>query len=283
MKILSYLAIVLVVVQLSSAKVINVADYGVVPGKDATLALTRLIDSVQGKKNITLVFPTGKYEFYPENAREMHRAVSNHDNGLKRIIFPFFGNRNLVVDGQGSEFMFHGRVSPFVLDGVKGVTLKNFLIDWQRAFHNELKVVERNMKDKSFIVEIDPEKYPYTIKRGQIFFKYYDWEDSFGANIVFDPKTRSPIYNTRKYGVSWLPPKAGNAGKNRVKIEARMKELPPIGSVLIVYGVSPTSRLCPAIHAANCKDVVVQDVNVYAAGGMGFITERTENIHLNRL
>ncbi|MDA3924468.1 MAG: hypothetical protein PF904_07205 [Kiritimatiellae bacterium] len=51
---------------------------------------------------------------------------------------------------------------------------------------------------------------------------------------------------------------------------------------MIVYGVSPTSWLCPAIHAANCKDVVVQDVNVYAAGGMGFITERTENIHLNR-
>ena len=283
MKLLFSILVLCACVHISVAKTINVADHGVVPGKDSTLSLVRLIDGVQGKKNVTLVFPKGRYDFYPENARELHRAVSNHDNSLKRMIFAFFGNRNLVVDGGGSEFVFHGRVSPFVLDGVDGVTLKNFSIDWARAFHNELKVVESNAQDGSFVVEIDPERYPYSIKYDEIFFKYYDWEDPFGDNIVFDPATRSPIYMTRNYSVPYNKPvKASHAGKNRVKLVTSVKEPPPVGSVLIVYGVNPTSRLCPAVHAANCRDVVVRDVNVYAAGGMGFITERTENVRLNR-
>jgi len=268
---------------LACGKTINVADHGVVPGEDATLALTRLIQSVDGKSNITLLFPKGNYDFYPENAIEKYRAVSNHDNSLKRMIFSFFGNRNLTVDGGGSEFMFHGRVSPFVLDGVRGVTLKNFSIDWKRPFQNELKIVERNPQDKSFVVEIDPNQYPYVLRYGQIFFKYYNWEDPLGANIVFDPATGSPIHDTRKYYLNTRSPvKASAAGKNRVRIEAGIAEPPPVGTYMIVYGVKPTSRLCPAIDVANCKDVVVENVNVYAAGGMGFISERTENIHLNK-
>jgi hypothetical protein len=269
--------------QLVDAKTINVADHGVVPGKDATLPLARLIESLQGDEGVTLVFPKGSYEFYPENAREQHRAVSNHDNSLKRMIFPFFGNRKLTVDGGGSEFFFHGRVSPFVLDGVDGVTLKKFSIDWKRPFQNELKVVESDEKDKSFVVEIDPVRFPYKLKSDQIFFQYYNWEDPFGANIVFDPKTRGPIYNTSSYYVSRNHPiKATAAGKNRVKIESSIRKAPPVGSTMIVYGVHPTSRLCPAIHVANCKDVVVENVTVYAAGGMGFIAERTENIRLKK-
>ena len=283
MKMRSVLIVVFALTQLAGAKIINVEDHGVVPGKDATLPLMRLIESVQGKRGVTLVFPKGHYDFYPENAREEHRAVSNHDNSIKRMIFPFFGNRNLKVDGGGSDFLFHGRVSPFVLDGVEGVTLKNFSIDWNRPFQNELKVVERNEQDNSFVVEIDPVHFPYKLKSDQIFFQYYNWEDPFGANIVFDSKTRGPIHNTRKYYISGNSKiKATAAGKNRVKIESSIREAPPVGSYMIVYGVKPTSRLCPAIHVANCKDVVIENVTVYAAGGMGFIAERTENILLKK-
>ena len=179
--------------------------------------------------------------------------------------------------------MFHGRVSPFVLDRVSGVTLKNFSIDWKRPFQSELKIVERNPDDRSFVVEIDPEQYPYVIKDDRLYFKYYNWEDPFGANIVFDPKTGAPIHDTRKYYInSNSKIKATAAGKNRVKIESHISEPPPVGTYMIVYGVKPTSRLCPAIDVTHSKDIVLENVQIYAAGGMGIIAERTENIHLNR-
>jgi hypothetical protein len=94
-----------------------------VPGEDVTLKINRLIASFEGRPDVTLVFPKGQYEFYPENAVEAHRAVTNHDSGLKRMVFPIFGFRGFTIDGGGSTFMFHGRISPIIVDGCKGTTL----------------------------------------------------------------------------------------------------------------------------------------------------------------
>ena len=73
---------------ISFGQVINVSKHGIKPGKDVVLEVNELISSLKGKENVTLFFPKGKYEFYPENAFEEYRAVTNHDNSLKRIAFP---------------------------------------------------------------------------------------------------------------------------------------------------------------------------------------------------
>ena len=142
-------------VPFAEAREIHVADHGIVPGKDVTYPLNRLMGAVISEPDVTLVFPKGQYDFYPENAVEVHRAVSNHDNSLKRMAFPLLNCKNVTIDGGGSTFMFHGRISPFVLDGTDGATLKDFSIDWSRSFHDELHVVTRDEKENSFIVEID--------------------------------------------------------------------------------------------------------------------------------
>lgn len=277
--------ILMVTAQLARAAAINVADHGIVPGRDVTYELNKLIQSVQATADVTLTFPKGRYEFYPESALEAHRAVSNHDNSLKRMAFPLFNRRNVTVDGGGSLFLFHGRMSPFVLDGVQGATLKHFTIDWHRSFHDELHVVSRNPEDNSFIVAVDKKRYPFTIKFGVLLSDRYDWQDPMGSNIVFDPKTRSPIYQTRHYAVNtWRPVKATAVDPNRIKIEASVRKVaPPVGSVLVTYGVHPTSRLCPAIHVANSKDIKIENVTIHEAGGMGLIVERTENVRLEKM
>lgn len=269
----------------AKARTINVADHGVVPGEDATYPLNRLIESLQDESDVTLVFPKGRYDFYPENAVEMHRAVSNHDNSLKRIAFPLLGCKGVTIDGGGSLFMFHGRISPFVVDGTDGALLKNFSIDWSRSFHDELPIVARDEEDGSFVVEIDPENYPHSIAHGSLLSEKYDWQDRMGSNIVFDPKTRAPIYNTRDYSINFVRPHTATpVGENLVKIEASVRKAPPpVGSVLISYGTHPTSRLCPAIHLAGSSDVVIQDVTIHDAGGMGVIAEHAENVRLNRV
>ena len=146
---------------LAGAEEINVADHGVVPGQDAAFPLHKLLESVRDESDVTLVFPKAAYDFYPENAVEMYRAVANHDNGLKRMGFPLFNCKDITIDGGGSVFMFHGRMVPFTLESVQGAVLKNFSIDWTRSFHAELTVVESNENDQSFVVETDPQLYPY--------------------------------------------------------------------------------------------------------------------------
>ncbi len=259
---------------------INVADHGVTPGEDVTFQMVRLIETLADTPGVTLSFPKGQYEFYPENAKETHRAVANHDNSLKRMAMPLFGCKNITIDGGGSIFMFHGRISPIVLDGAEGAVLKNFSIDWKRPFQSELKVVASGKK--SIDVEIDSAQFPYTVKGGEILFDHYDWQDPIGANIVFDPKTESPIHNTKQYNLKFkYPIKATDLGDNRVRIQATCEAQPPVGSVVVTYGRNPTSRLAPAIHVANSRDVRIENVTVLAAGGMALIVERTEDIHLD--
>ena len=126
-------------------------------------------------------------------------------------------------------------------------------------------------------------KYPHKIQHGQLLFDRMGQWDPIGSNMVWDQHTRAPIFDTDRYGIKgWAPIKVTKPGKNLIKLEKCFrKEPPPVGSTLVVYGVHPTSRLCPAIHITNSKDVKIQNVTVHAAGGMGLIVERTENIELD--
>jgi len=270
-------------INFANAKDYNVADYGIVPGEDASYKLNLLIEEISNEANATIVFPKGQYDFYPENATEKYRYVANHDNGLKRMAFPLYNAKNITVDGGGSTFMFHGRIVPFTLESVEGATLKNFSIDFIRSYHAELTIVERNEKDKSFIVEVDPQLYPYKVKEGRVLFERFGQWDPIGSNIVFDPKTRSPIFNTSRYLIDGLSTKVTKLNEQRLKFENIGKGTPPpIGSVLIVYGVHPTSRLVPGIHITNSSDIHIENVTVLDAGGMALIVERTNNIALNK-
>ncbi len=264
------------------ANTINVADHGIVPGEDVTFKVNQLLETLRDKSDVTLVFPKGQYDFHPENAFEAYRPVANHDNGLKRFGFPLFDQTNITIDGGGSTFMFHGRMVPITAERCSGLTLKNFTINWIRSFHAELTVVESDQKNRSVIVEVDPGKYPYTISGGQILFHRYGQDDPIGSNIVFDPKTKAPIHNTRDYRINYQA-KVSKVSDNRFRIEKVSKKTPPVGSVIIVYGVHPTSRLCPAIHVTNSSDLNVEDVTVLEAGGMGLIVERTNNVTLNHM
>lgn len=271
------LSLVLLPLVLVQAREINVADEGIFPGEDVTLKLNRLIESLQDEPDVTLVFPTGQYDFYPENAVETYRAIANHDNGLKRFAFPLFGLKNITVDGCGSVFMFHGRIVPFALNRVEGATLKNFSIDWSHPFHDEFTVVASG--EDFVVLEADPDRYPQTIRFGRLHSVKYDWLDELVANIVWDPKTRAPIFNTLNYATSYRMHRASQVGPGRYRLELDFKHLPPpVGSVLISYGENPTSRLCPAIHLSNSKDIEIQNVTVYASGGMALIAERVEDV-----
>ena len=263
------------------AETIDVSKHGITPGADVTYRLNRLIESIGTQNDVTLFFPKGRYDFYPENAIERYRAIANHDNGLKRLGFPLFDCNNITIDGSSSEFVFHGRMVPIVLDRVDGAKLKNFSIDWVRSFHAELEVVERDDSKKSFVVKADPKLYPYSIADGKILFERFGQQDPIGSNIVFDPKTSAPTYRTRQYSVNSKKAIVARAGEGRFRIENAVKVAPPVGNVLVVYGVHPTSRLCPAIHITNSSDVEIENVTVYEAGGMALIVERTENVSLD--
>jgi hypothetical protein len=94
----------------ASNKTVDVANFGAVPddNKDDTRAVKLALHACNEQNAATLVFAKGRYDFYPTFASERYCFVSNNDEGLKRIAFPILNVQTLTIDGQGSEFMFHG-------------------------------------------------------------------------------------------------------------------------------------------------------------------------------
>ncbi len=268
------------------AQVINVGDHGIRPGKDVTLEVNQLLESLKGKKNVTLFFPKGQYEFYPENAMEAYRAVANHDNSVKRMAFPLFGFESFTLDGNGSTFMFHGKICPIIIETSTNTVLRNFNIDWEKSFVNELKVIENDPNENSFIAEIANPKFGFEVMDNEILFNHYDWQDGIGQNIAFDPNTKAPIWNTKDYFLknSRADVKIVKLDNSKAKFTNITEETPPVGTLFATYGPSPGgNRFAQAIHASNSKDIFIENVTVYAAGGMALIAERCENITLNKL
>ena len=111
---------------------INAADFGLKPGEDAVPGLRRALQACRQAAKVRLIFPPGRYDFYPQFATAKFFAISNNDNGYKRMAFPLLDFNNLEIDGGGADFIFHGRIVPFVIEGSSNLKIHNFSIDWQR-------------------------------------------------------------------------------------------------------------------------------------------------------
>lgn len=83
--------------------------------KDATLGVIEAIKTCKKTKITKIVFPTGKYEFWPVYASEKYIYTSNNDEGSKRIVFDLSGLKNIEIDGQGSEGAIQNKISLYII------------------------------------------------------------------------------------------------------------------------------------------------------------------------
>jgi len=89
--------------------------YGVIPdtGNDMTLPFQNLLQAVQSKESVTIILSAGRYDFYEENAIHKEYYESNTTNrNPKNLAILFEDMHNVVVDGNFSTLMFHGKMQP---------------------------------------------------------------------------------------------------------------------------------------------------------------------------
>ncbi len=262
----------------SQNRVINLADYLVKNGDrvDASFAVSQALADCKKNKAAKLIIPKGTYHFYPDMASEAYMFISNNDEGLKRIAFLIEGLSDFTVDGQGSTFIFHGYICPFIVKSSNKVSLKNFRIDWQRTFHSEAKIVNvyKDSLDISFST-----KYPYAIKNDLLFFS-----DSSGISypykslLEFDTQKRETAFKVKDYY-------AGPYAKAKRIDEATVRLFVPTisasrGNTMVFF---PSDRLCPAITLSQTNGIKINDVSILHAGGMGVIAQMCSDIILRNV
>ena len=284
------------VIESFGQKVLHLKDFDISTVKDATPLVVKALEQCKEEGISKLVFPKGTYHFYPTFAPESFCEIVNNDNGLKRTSFPLDGFHDFEIDGGGSDFIYHGKMIPFNIVGSSNITITNLNIDWEVPFTLEGLVVANDATNHTFDVEV---KTPYLIENERLYLSL-EREDSpyertfgkklatlehynleFGENIFWDPKTMAPIYHTNQYNMPERGVKAEELKKGLIRISTEIKKLPPLGSIMVIKGDYLENRTSPAFRVFKSKNLTFKNVNVYHAGAMGLIAERSENFMLD--
>lgn len=283
--------------------------------EDASPAVLARVKSILPDQAVEIQFEKGTYHFYPDKAQEEFVHISNHCDVMVTTAFPIDHLKNITIDGHGSTFIFHGVMIPFLVNNAENVTFKNLSIDWAEPFCSEGLIVANDEKKGTFDMQIS-EEYPYDIRNGQLHFVKEYYEHTVGQSILYDPERKAIDFNTEaytplttwqkstsqfnldkimyKYDADYRSPELRQIGMEDrlvveelqpglVRVHHHTKELPRVGSILSMKGEQGYNRVAPAFRLTATSNVLLQDINIHHAGGMGVIAENSEDITLERV
>ena len=247
--------------------------------EDITSTVREAIENAK-EKDIKIVFEKGVYKFLPKYALSKFSFITNHGNGYKHIAFRFEDFDSVDIEGNGSEFIFHGRIAPFQFENCKEISVKNVTVDWDIPFIFEAEVLNVNEKEKWFDVKPLVDGYSWAFKDNQISFPNIDGFSfhELGHAHCFDPKTKSTFYGA--WGLHLNPEKVEKLENGVYRFHQKLKHYPPIGSIIASKGEKELNRYAPAFQTMNSKNVTYDNVVIHHALGMAFLFERTEDIKI---
>lgn len=272
-----------VALSVSAQKVYNVSDYGLRPDskKNASPVVQKVIARIQAEckdgEAVILRFEEGRYNFHEKGCAEREYYISNHDQtNPKKVGLALEDMKNLTVDGQGAELIFHGRMLPVSLLRSENCTLKNLHIDFENPHISQVKVIE-NDPQKGIVFE--PAQWvKYRITKDGFFETYGDgWTMRHNYGIAFEGDTKHLVYNTSDVycpikGVKEIAP------RRILAPEWKDQRLVP-GTVMALRG---WYRPTPGIFLSHDVNTTIENVQVHYAEGMGLLAQLCENITLDK-
>ncbi len=254
-------------------------------GSDAVPALREALAKCRAGGIGRLVLEPGTWNLHPEKADGMHRHISNHDPGTKRVAIHLDGVSGFEIDGGGATLLCHGVLTPIAVDGSTNITIRNLTIDWDKPFHLEgtVMAVGEDFFDVAFLPECEVVLRDGRLYGGMAELFFGELQDpgqarqDFQWNYWVDPETKAAaaiqprlsLWNAKRRAFAEIT----QPETNRFRIRGAHTVLPAAGSVMVCKGMNRPNRLSPAIHLSSVDGVTVENVTIHHAGGMGVIAE----------
>ena len=256
--------------------VVNASEFGMVPGvrKDQGPALRAAVSALRRQGGGVLNIPRGIYHFYPEGALNMSFHISNHDQPLIHpVCVPLADLRNVRVEGNGSLFLFHGKVVPLLVMDSENVSINRLSVDYERSWCTEARVVKTD--DRFTEVEIDKKAYPYEIRNNRFVFQGKGWEEGMGSCMAFEKGTGHIIANTSDIGWNGHVEPLGGS-RLRLSWDLRQKGIKP-GDTLVLRNYN---RPHPGCVVYRARKTSLNDVSLHQSSGMALLVQRSEDFHM---
>ena len=267
---------------LAENRVYKAADLGLVPntGKSMSAQMQKAIATIRTEMKkgdkATLVLEKGRYDFHPQDAATRNYYVSNHDQPQPRPVgVPLEDLHDFVLDGQGAELVFHGRMMPMSLVRSEDCTLKNFSIDFANPQISQITIVESSAENG---ITFKPAPWvKYRISDKGDFITYGDgWAFRHQYAIAFEGDSRHIVYNTADLYCPIANVKDVGEGLLSAPAwkDARLKP----GTVLALRS---WERPSPGLFVTHCTDTKLHNIKMHYAEGMGLLAQMSENLDLD--
>lgn len=282
-KLLGLLALVFAALPVvARERVYNAADLGIVAntGESQSAAMARAIETIRttmGKGDrAVLKLAGGRYDFFPEDAARREYYISNHDQTKNKAVgLPLEDMHDFVLDGNGAELIFHGRMLPLSLVRSSGCTLRDFSIDFANPQIAQITIVEN---DPERGITFSPAPWvEYEIAEDGNFMTYGPgWRFRHQYGIAFEGDTRHIVYRT---GDMRCPiANVRKVGENRLLVPDWKDERLKPGTVIALRG---WERPAPGIFLTHSRNTRIEHVRVHYAEGMGLLAQLCENIYMD--
>ncbi|WP_010135920.1 right-handed parallel beta-helix repeat-containing protein [Ochrovirga pacifica] len=250
------------------------------PSDDVTTVVREAIANTKDK-DLKLVFSKGVYHFLPTYAQEKFCYITNHGNGLKKIVFLFQDFNSVTLEGNNAEFIFRGQVAPFQFLNCKQISVKGITIDWDIPFSFQGDVTAVNKKEHWFEMKPYTKGYSWKLQRGRIIFPDIEhfYFASLGSTLAFDKATKQVAYGA--FDMSLRPNKVERKPNGILRIyDENIKHFPRVGSVFHSKGPHEQNRYAPAFQVTESNNIIFDKVVIHHALGMGFLFERCDGIQI---
>ena len=260
---------------------ISFSDFGALPNvsKDAASAAVKLMKRLQVRTDtgrVTVTFPKGRYDFYPDSAFTREYYISNHDQDQpKRVGFALEGLKKVTIDGQGSTFVFHGRMIPFALIRCDSIILKNFSIDFELPALRQLEVTDVDTATRTLTAAIYPTDH-HRIEGNRLIAVGEGYENPLNNGMPFR-KDRRLAYN--RQDLLFNPGTIEEPSPNILLLKNWYQI--PLTAVGERFALRSYHRPTPGIFISESSHTIVEHIDVHYAEGMGLLAQMSENITLD--
>jgi len=250
---------------------LNLSTLGLRPGtnENATPYLIKAIKICKEQNYSTMVFPKGTYTFSPVDEQTERFFISSHDDQeVRNVAIDIHGMKNFTIDGNGSDFIFHGDMLPIALSDCKNVTLRGFSIDFDIPYFTQASIIDanENYTDIRFAPDIK-----HSVENKKLYIESCRGKRELFLCMAFDREQKFVLPKTGDFTFSSVEQKDDGT----IRLFGAKSKMLKKGEVLFMRN---TARPSPGIFNQRCKNLHFEDIDIYWSEGMGMLSQRCENV-----
>ncbi|MDR1436505.1 MAG: right-handed parallel beta-helix repeat-containing protein [Candidatus Symbiothrix sp.] len=266
-------------------EVINVAAFGIQPNtfEDVTEKLQQVLETCRDRPDVTLDFPPGRYDFWADKAVQKEYYISNTSSEsecpskVKNVGLLFENLKNVSLEGNGSRFVFHGKMITLAIDRCENIKISNLSIDFERPTMSEITIDE--LYPDSLIATVHPDS-RYAVIDGKIRFYGENWSmDGHYFSILTDTVQGTNVYT------SWDPVRDAKATERapfQLKFENRFDRTNYKAGQTITIRKHIRDQVGLFVNLS--KNIRMENLNLHYLHGLGLVSQFSENLtyrHVN--